>query len=237
MTKKLVLDYSALYSESLSKWIEENCSFPNSMVDRITPMTTQADIDELKQDWGIVDGWPVVAEDFTQWVVEDNFIQGRPEWEAAGAMFVPDVIPYEKMKLRLLNSSHQALAYVSYIAGFRKVDKVTRDPVFNKFIRGYLDEITSTIPDVPGVDLTEYKKKLVERYSNRLLSDQVARLCEDASKRLNVSMAACVDHKLRENAPREELQYCAMSMAGWIRYLDGKDENGDVIDFKDNMAA
>jgi mannitol 2-dehydrogenase len=106
LTKKLMLDYSSLYSENLATWIEDNVSFPNSMVDRITPMTTQADVDELKNDWGIHDEWPVVAEDFTQWVVDDAFKQGRPEWEAAGAMIVKDVIPYEKMKLSLLNGSH-----------------------------------------------------------------------------------------------------------------------------------
>lgn len=131
LTKKLTLDYANLYNESLAKWIEENVSFPNSMVDRITPMTTQADVDELKEDWGIVDEWPVVAEDFTQWVVEDDFRQGRPEWESAGAMFVKDVIPYEKMKLSLLNGSHQALAYVSLVMGHKKVDQATRDPVIN----------------------------------------------------------------------------------------------------------
>lgn len=100
------------------------------------------------------------------------------------------------MKLRLLNGSHQCLAYLSYVAGHKKVDKATRDPVINKFIRNYLEEVTSTVPEVPGVDLKAYKNKLVERYSNQLLSDQVARLCEDASKRLNVFMAPCVVHKL-----------------------------------------
>lgn len=162
-----MIDYAALYSESLAKHVEENVCFPNSMVDRITPMTTQADIDELKDDWGIIDGWPVVAEDFTQWVVEDKFYNGqRPAWQDAGALFVNDVIPYEKMKLRLLNGSHQCLAYLSYVAGHKKVDKATRDPVINKFIRNYLEEVTSTVPEVPGVDLVAYKNKLVERYSN-----------------------------------------------------------------------
>ena len=151
-------------------------------------------------------------------------------------MFVKDVIPYEKMKLRLLNGSHQALAYVSYVAGMKKVDKVTRDPVLNKFIRNYMDEVTSTLPEVPGIDLTAYKDKLIDRYSNQLLSDQVARLCEDANNRMNVWMRPCVEHKLRENAPKEEFNYMAMSMAGWIRYLGGNDENGEVIEAKDKMA-
>ena len=101
------------------------------MVDRITPGTTPDHIQELSDSFGISDDWPVVAEDFEQWVIEDKFSNGRPEWEKAGALFTDNVLPYEKMKLRLLNGSHSALAYLSYVHGHRRVDKATRDPVIN----------------------------------------------------------------------------------------------------------
>lgn len=167
LTQKLVVDYASLYDKNLADWIQSNVSFPNSMVDRITPATTQPDIDELKNDFGgLIDEWPVVAEDFLQWVVEDDFKIGRPDWGSAGALFVSDVIPYELMKLRLLNGSHSALAYLSYVHGHRKVDKATRDPVINRFIKSYMEECTATVPEVPGVDLTAYKAKLVDRFSN-----------------------------------------------------------------------
>ena len=131
LTKNLLIDYAALFDESLATYIDENIQFPNSMVDRITPKTVQADIDDLHENWGIIDGWPVTAEDFTQFVIEDKFVDGRPPWEAAGALIVNDVLPYEKMKLRLLNGGHQCLAYLSAVAGFEKVDEATRDPIIN----------------------------------------------------------------------------------------------------------
>lgn len=103
----------------------------------------------------------MVAEDFTQWVVEDKFVTGRPDWGSAGALFVKDVIPYELMKLRLLNGSHSALSYLSFVHGHKKVDKAVRDPVINQFIKSYMEECTATVPKVPGVNLTDYKKKLL----------------------------------------------------------------------------
>ena len=171
----------------------------------------------------IADEWPVVAEDFEQWVIEDKFSNGRPNWERAGALFTDDVIPYEKMKLRLLNGSHSALAYLSYVHGHRRVDKATRDPIINQFITGYMEECTSTVPEVPGVDLTEYKAKLVSRFSNSQLSDQVSRLCEDGSKKMNVFVVPCILHKIESGASAAEMSHLSLAMAGWIRYLDGVD--------------
>lgn len=206
------------------------------MVDRITPATTKELLEELERDFGIIDGWPIVAEDFTQWVVEENFSAGRPKWENVGALFVEDVIPYELMKLRLLNGSHQGLAYVSYVHGFRAVDKATRDPLMRRFIRGFMDECTSTVPEVPGVDLEQYKQTLIERYSNQLLSDQVYRLCEDGSNRMNVSVNPCVQHKLQAGASDGEIGHLALATAGWIRYLCGSDESGEKIIIQDNNS-
>ena len=160
-----------MFDEELAHWISEEVCFPNSMVDRITPVTTAELIQDLERDFGIVDEWPVFAEDFSYWVIEYKFLLGRPKWETAGALFTDDVLPYAKMKLRLLNGSGFALAYLSAVHGHRRVDKATRDPLIRRFTLGYIDECTSTPPPVPGINLYEYKQSIVDRFSNSQLCD------------------------------------------------------------------
>ena len=143
---------------SLADWIQQHVAFPNSMVDRITPATTQDDIDHLKEAFGIADGWPVVCEPFEQWVLEDHFSAGRPPYEQAGVQMVADVEPYELMKLRLLNAGHQALGYFGYLLGHRLVHEAAQDPPLAAFVRRYMDEEgTPTLQPVPGIDLDSYK--------------------------------------------------------------------------------
>lgn len=140
------------------------------------------------------------------------------------------------MKLRLLNGSHSALAYLSFVKGHRNVDKAMYDPVIRKFVQNYMEECTPTVPVVPGVDLTSYKQKLVSRFSNQLLSDKVARLCEDGSKKMNVFVSPCIRHKLDHGASDQDLMNLAYATAGWIQYSTGHDEKGEVIQFSDDMA-
>ena len=144
--KKTLITFLKLRDESLAQWVLENCSFPNSMVDRITPKTTQEDIDLLKRETGIVDQWPVVCESFIQWIIEDNFVNGRPNWEEVGVQFVKDVSLYEQMKLRLLNASHQALAYLGCLHGYQYVDEAAQDTDFQQFMLTYMTkEVEPTI--------------------------------------------------------------------------------------------
>ena len=160
-------------------------SFPNSMVDRITPVTTDADRAELAERFGIDDAWPVVCEPFTQWVLEDHFPTGRPAYEEVGVQLVDDVEPYELMKLRLLNASHQALCYFGYLAGYRLVHEAAQDPLFSQFLLDYMDlEATPTLEPVPGIDLDVYKQTLIERFSNAEVRDTIARLCAESSDRI-----------------------------------------------------
>ena len=177
--------FANLKDAELGKWVETNVEFPNSMVDRITPVTTDDDRALVRDRFGIDDGWPVVCEPFTQWTLEDAFNQGRPPFEDAGVQVVPDVEPYELMKLRLLNASHQALCYFGYLAGYRLVHDVAQDPLFAEFLLAYMDrEATPTLEPVPGIDLDEYKHQLIDRFSNAQVKDTVARApfsCSDAS--------------------------------------------------------
>lgn len=208
LTQKLVLQFAALIDYELSCWIKDNVSFPNSMVDRITPVTTDDIITTLQAKFDIEDAWPVVCEDYMQWVLEDNFSSGRPPLEDAGVQIVEDVDPYEKMKVRLLNGSHSALSYLSYLMGYRDVDKAMNDPLISNFVRAYMDhDITPTIPHVPGIDLDRYKDKLIERFSNPAISDQVQRLAEDGSQKIPNAILPCIAMQLEKGAQRSLLYW------------------------------
>jgi mannitol-1-phosphate/altronate dehydrogenase len=175
----------------LADWVASSAvAFPNSMVDRITPVTTDAEKDVLKEDFGILDGWPVVAEPYVQWVVEDAFGGCRPAWEVAGGVqFVKDVQPYELMKLRLLNSSHSALAYVGYLSGHRLVHDAMDDPLVRGFVTRYMAAVAPTVPPVPGVNLNEYQAILTRRFSNARIADKLTRLAQDGSSKWQSTLA------------------------------------------------
>jgi mannitol 2-dehydrogenase len=223
--------FAALRDPELGAWVEREVSFPNSMVDRITPMTTDEDRAIVARRFGVDDGWPVVCEPFTQWALEDRFTLGRPPLEDAGVQVVEDVEPYELMKLRLLNASHQALCYFGHLAGYRLVHEAAQDPVFRRFLLGYMaDEATPTLPPVPGVDLADYRSQVVARCSNAAVRDTVARLAFDGSERLPKWLLPVV----RENlASGGEVRRSAAVVAAWARYAEGVDEQGRPIDVVD----
>jgi mannitol 2-dehydrogenase len=223
--------FARLRDPELGAWMEREVPFPNSMVDRITPMTTDEDRAEVARLFGIDDQWPVVCEPFTQWVLEDRFSLGRPPLEDAGVQVVEDVEPYELMKLRLLNASHQALAYFGYLAGYRLVHEAAQDPIFRQFLLGYMEEeATPTLRPVPGVDLGEYRVNVVERCSNPAIRDTLARLAFDGSERLPKWLVPVI----RENlAAGGEIRRSAAVVASWARYCEGVDEQGRPIDVVD----
>jgi mannitol 2-dehydrogenase len=169
----------------LAEWIEAHVRFPNSMVDRITPATTDEDRAMVRERFGLEDAWPVVCEPFAQWVLEDAFSAGRPPYEDAGVQVVDDVEPYELMKLRLLNASHQALGHLGALLGHRYVHEAAEDPALRAFVRGYMDEEAApTLPEVPGVDVGEYQATLLERFSSPEVRDTLERLRQDSSDRI-----------------------------------------------------
>jgi mannitol 2-dehydrogenase len=207
--------------------------FPNSMVDRITPVTTDADRAEIAEQFGIEDAWPVVCEPFFQWVLQDTFTAGRPPYEESAVQLVTDVEPYELMKLRLLNASHQGLCYFGYLMGYRLVHDATRDPLIAEFLRAYMDrEATPTLKPVPGIDLEAYKSQLIERFSNPGVRDTIARLCAESSDRIPKWLVPVVREQLASGG---EIALSAAIVASWARYAEGRDEQGAEIDVVDGL--
>ncbi len=226
--------YAERMHPGLGEWMSANTRFPNSMVDRITPVTTPDVIDVVKREFGVDDRWPVVAEPFTSWVLEDDFSDGRPPFEQAGVLLVDDVTPYELMKLRLLNASHQSLCYFGYLAGYRLVDDAAGDPLFAQFLLDYMDsEATPTLRPVPGIDLPDYKRKLIERFANPGIKDTIARLCYGSSDRIPKWLLPVVRENLKTGAP---VRLSAATVASWARYAEGVDEQGRPIDVQDQLA-
>jgi mannitol 2-dehydrogenase len=227
--------FARLRDAELGDWVAREVRFPNSMVDRITPVTTDDDRAEVRERFGVDDRWPVVCEPFTQWVLEDAFSLGRPPYEDAGVQVVEDVEPYELMKLRLLNAGHQALCYFAYLAGYRLVHEAAQDPLFRAFLRGYMDdEATPTLAPVPGVDLDEYKHTLIERFSNPEVRDTIARLCAESSDRIPKWLLPVVRRQLETGGP---IGHGAAVVASWARYAEGVDEQGEPIEVVDRLAG
>ena len=234
VARRSLLAFAALRDPALHDWIAENAAFPNAMVDRITPQTTDADREMVLGGFGIEDAWPVVTEPFRQWIVEDRFSDGRPPLERVGVQFVSDVTPYEKMKLRLLNGGHSAMGYLGALAGFTYVHEVMADPLFAGFVRRLMDdEVTPLLPPVPGIDLAAYKDTLMTRFGNPAVGDQVSRICLDGSSK----MPRCLLPSLREAlAAGRPSPLLTLSVAGWFRYLSGEDERGRPYPIDDPLA-
>ena len=229
--RNAVLALAELQNEALASWIGSEVSFPSTMVDRITPVTAEADVAWLRETCGIVDHWPVFCETFTQWVIEDRFSQGRPPWEEVGAQFVGDVAPYEFMKLRLLNGSHLAVAGLGRLMGYATIDEAMADPLVTRYMTALMDRETGpTVPPVAGIDLAAYKEKLVERFANPAIKDTVERVNTDAP--INVLLDPIRD-RLQQGAP---LDLLALALAAWIRRVRGEDEAGAPIAIKHPLA-
>ena len=225
--------FARLRDARLGDWVDREVAFPNAMVDRITPATTDADRREIRERFGIEDRWPVVCEPYTQWVIEDAFSAGRPPYEDVRVEVVDDVVPYELMKLRLLNASHQAMAYFGHLLGYRLVHDAADDPLIRDFLRGYMDvEATPTLAAVPGVDLPSYKRTLLERFSNPEVRDEIARLCADSSDRIPKWLLPVVRGQLASGG---EVARSAAIVASWARYAEGVDETGQRIDVVDRL--
>lgn len=231
VARSMIAAFATLKDPVLGTWIRERVSFPNSMVDRITPVTADEDRQRLADEYDVQDAWPVACEPYAQWVLEDDFPTGRPPLDLVGVQFVEDVMPYELMKLRLLNASHQALCYLGYLAGHRYVHEVCQDPLFVQFLNGYMDhEATPSLAPVPGIDLSVYKRQLIERFANAEIRDTLARLCAESSDRIPKWLVPVVRHRLENGG---EIRRAALVIASWARYAEGLDEDGVVIEVVD----
>ena len=233
--KRIVGRFAHLVSPDLGAWVEAEVSFPCSMVDRIVPATTDADRATIADALGVEDRWPIMTEPFTQWVIEDHFTLGRPAWDEAGAEFVADVKPYEFMKLRLLNGSHSTLSYLGYLMGRQTVAEAMAEPGIARLVAQLMDEeVTPTLPPLPGFDLAAYKRSLVERFRNPALKHRTWQIAMDGSQKLPQRLLGTIRDRLAAGAPFTRL---ALGVAAWMRYVTGVDETGAPIDVRDPIAT
>ena len=235
VVRKALLAYANLRDHEFALWIGASVHFPSSMVDRITPQTTDQDRADIAERYGVDDGWPVVSESFIQWVLTDDFPLGRPEYELVGVQPVHDVVPYELMKLRLLNCSHQAIAYFAILAGYTYVHEAMGDPDIRRFVRAFMDvDATPSIPPVPGEDLDVYKDTLIARFSNPEVRDTVMRLGTEGSDRIPKWLIPMAKERLTVNG---DIRRSAAMTAAWAKYCEGVDDAGHPLDIIDNAKA
>lgn len=230
--RRIALAYAALLDERLARWIESEVPFPCTMIDRIVPATTDRDVVEISARLGLQDAAPVVAEPFRQWVIEDRFAGPRPAWELAGAELVADVAPYEEMKLRLLNGSHSALAYLGHLAGFAHIAEVMREPAFVTYMRRMMaEEVAPTLR--VATDLAAYQATLIERFANPAIRHRTAQIAMDGSQKLPQRLLGTIRDQLCAGGP---IRHVSLAVAGWMRYATGVDEAGRPIEVVDPLA-
>jgi fructuronate reductase len=231
----LVRDFAALRDDGLAAWIEANGAFPSTMVDRIVPAATEADIAAAERLTGLHDAAPVAHEPFRQWVIEDRFMDGkRPAWERVGAELVSDVAPFENMKLRLLNGSHSALAYLGYLGGHETIGNCSADPAYRRFVEAlWREEIIPVTPPPPATNLAEYGASLLARYDNPAIRHRTWQIAMDGSQKLPQRILATIRLRLAQGLPIERL---ALVVAAWMVYVGGVDEQGRPIDVRDPLV-
>lgn len=215
VAREAFTSYAELIDSDLARWIHEEVAFPSSMVDRITPATTEREVRFVNDVLGIADECPVICEDYTQWVLEDLFPAGRPAFEHVGVQLVRDVYPYEKMKLRLLNASHQALAYLGHLRGHTFAHEAVRDPEVRDFVKGFMHrEVRPTLDPLPGIDLDRYCETLLERFGNEAIADTLSRLGTDGTDRIAKFILPIAHDRMRAGAG-DGIALCARIVAAW----------------------
>ncbi|MBB3647029.1 mannitol 2-dehydrogenase [Rhizobium sp. BK619] len=234
VTANAVVGTAALSDPGFAEWIRENVAFPNAMVDRITPATGQREIDFLKDNFEIEDNWPVYCEEFKQWVLEDKFTAGRPALEKVGVTFVPDVTPYEHMKIRILNGGHAAIAYPAALMDIHFVHDSMEDPLIRAFLAKLeKDEIIPIVPPVPNTSLTDYFALIEHRLLNPKIADTIPRLAQDGSNRQPKFILPSTLDNLSQS---RDVVGLALVSALWCRYFAGKTDSGKDIVFNDASA-
>lgn len=233
--KKACLGFANVRDTELAKWIEANVTFPNGMVDRITPAMNAEVRQSINDRSGVNDSAPVIAENFRQWVLEDNFKYGRPEFEIAGVTVTDCVTPYEEAKIRLLNGSHQMLSYPAFLSGHRKVDSALSDKLFRDYIRDFLDKDAAVwLQSIPGMDLEEYKQILLDRFGNPAIGDQIARLCLDGGSKIPGFLLPTIEANCRATGTCHRLAYLLACYNHYIR--EKRDDAGESFELKEPNA-
>ncbi len=231
---KIVVQFAQKIDQGLAHWISEKVPFPNTMVDRIVPATTEEDIAELIEEMGYQDLAMVKTERFSQWVIEDNFVASRPSWENVGVSLVADVEPFENAKLRLLNGAHSSLAYLGYLQGYDYVHQVMEDKDLADFLKNMMQtEIIPTIEPPQGMDLIKYSTELLQRFSNPALNHRTYQIAMDGSQKMPQRLLHTIENKLEQEASFDSLCF---AVAGWLRYTMAFDLKGGPIEVQDPLS-
>lgn len=233
--EKVVIQFAEKVSTELAAWIKANTCFPSTMIDRIVPATTDEDRRDIERRLGLRDEGVVVAEPFSQWVIEDKFSDGRPQWENVGALLVDDVRVFEKIKLRLLNGAHSTMAYTGYLSGFDYISEVMNEPAFVNMVTTYMArEAGETLSAPAGFDIEAYKQQLRDRFSSKALKHRTWQIAMDGSQKLPQRLLESLRIQLKSNG---HIDIICLGVAAWIRYVSGVDENGNAIEVSDPLAA
>lgn len=235
IARNAVLELAQARDTQLAHWIEQHASFPGTMVDRIVPAATPDTLQHIAQQLGVYDPCAIACEPFSQWVIEDNFVNGRPAWDQAGAQFVSDVTPFEMMKLRMLNGSHSFLAWLGYLANYQTIaDTMTSTSFRQAVLNLMLREQAPALRMPPGIDLNRYAESLLTRFSNPSLHHRTGQIAADGSQKLPQRLL----DPLREHlAAGSDYRHLLLAIAGWMRYVQGVDEQGNTFNVVDPLAA
>jgi fructuronate reductase len=234
VTRNVITAYAQAINPELAAWIETHVTFPSTMVDRIVPAATAETLEQVAKATGVADPVAIACEPFRQWVIEDNFVAGRPEWEKAGAELVKDVLPYEEMKLRMLNGSHSFLAYLGYLAGYQHISECMLDENYRRTAHALMLQEQAPTLKVQGVDLAKYADSLIARYTNPALRHRTWQIAMDGSQKLPQRWLDSIRWHLANGSKFDLL---ALGVAGWMRYVGGVDEQGNTIEVSDPLLS
>ncbi|MGO4821713.1 MULTISPECIES: mannitol dehydrogenase family protein [unclassified Flavobacterium] len=233
--RQSLLEYVSKVEPELVEWIKENTTFPNTMVDRINPITSSVDRNTLKEDFSIDDQWPVIVEPFSQWVIEDKFVHETPAWERVGVQYTDAIGPFENLKLKILNASHTILGILGTLHGYKTVYEVTSDTDFLTFLEAFLDdEVTPTLQDSNSDTIEKYKKNIVSRFKNPHINDQLFRICQESSAKVPLFILPTIKSQLLSN---KNIEKAALIIAAWAKYNDGIDDNENSYEIVDTMSG
>ncbi|AIA69813.1 probable carbohydrate oxidoreductase [Pectobacterium atrosepticum SCRI1043] len=232
VTRNVIVQLAEQQDVGLARWIEQHVTFPSTMVDRIVPAITDETLETIQGQLGVADPAGVACEPFFQWVIEDNFVNGRPAWEKTGAELVQDVLPFEEMKLRMLNGSHSFLAYLGYLAGYQHISECMQDSALVAAAHHLMLREQAPTLRTQGVDLAAYAGALLDRYRNRALKHRTWQIAMDGSQKLPQRMLDSIRWHLANGSRFDAL---ALGVAGWMRYVGGVDEQGQPIEISDPL--
>lgn len=234
VAKVAVLGLAQARDPQLAAWIEAHATFPCTMVDRIVPAATPETLQEIADQLGVYDPCAIACEPFRQWVIEDSFVNGRPAWDKVGAQFVEDVVPFEMMKLRMLNGSHSFLAYLGYLGGYETIADTMTNPAYCKAALALMmQEQAPTLSMPEGTDLQAYATLLIARFSNPSLRHRTWQIAMDGSQKLPQRLLDPIRLHLQNGS---DWRHLALGVAGWMRYVSGIDDAGQAIDIRDPLA-